>query len=232
MNRTDVARLRRRTKDRGPGPLQALVCPLPHLPDVPVAGTGTVGAEPDRQEPHLRSVLDGLDEPLFSVDTRYRYTSFNRSHAAVMKTLYGADIRIGQSLLEYQAVAEDRTKAKAHLDRALKGERTVEEAHSGEGAARRYFEVTHSPVRSSDSAVTGVVVLVRDITDRKRKEDELRESEDRFKHVFDYSVIGESITAPSARWLSTGLFARCWAILRRSCRAEPGRRLPTPRTSN
>jgi PAS domain S-box-containing protein len=37
----------------------------------------------------------------------------------------------------------------------------------------------------------------RDITDRKRAEKALRESEDKFKYVFDHSVIGKSITLPS-----------------------------------
>ena len=34
----------------------------------------------------------------------------------------------------------------------------------------------------------------RDITERKQAEDALRESEDKFKYVFDYSVVGKSIT--------------------------------------
>ncbi|MGA2092123.1 MAG: PAS domain S-box protein [Sedimentisphaerales bacterium] len=35
-----------------------------------------------------------------------------------------------------------------------------------------------------------------DITERKRAEEMLRESEDKFRHIFDYSVIGKSITSP------------------------------------
>jgi PAS domain S-box-containing protein len=37
----------------------------------------------------------------------------------------------------------------------------------------------------------------RDITDRQQAEEALRESEDRFKYVFDHSPIGKSITLPS-----------------------------------
>jgi PAS domain S-box-containing protein len=35
---------------------------------------------------------------------------------------------------------------------------------------------------------------IRDITERKRAEDALRESEDKFKYVFEYSMVGKSIT--------------------------------------
>jgi PAS domain S-box-containing protein len=38
---------------------------------------------------------------------------------------------------------------------------------------------------------------VEDITDRKKVEEALRESEDKFKYVFDHSVSGKSITFPS-----------------------------------
>ena len=38
---------------------------------------------------------------------------------------------------------------------------------------------------------------VEDITERKKTEEALRESEDKFKYVFDHSVIGKSITFPT-----------------------------------
>jgi two-component system sensor histidine kinase/response regulator len=39
-----------------------------------------------------------------------------------------------------------------------------------------------------------ILNITRDITERKRAEDALRESEDKFKYVFEYSVVGKSIT--------------------------------------
>jgi PAS domain S-box-containing protein len=39
--------------------------------------------------------------------------------------------------------------------------------------------------------------IVRDISERKKIEEALRESEDKFKYIFDHSVIGKSITLPS-----------------------------------
>ncbi|MGC1377088.1 MAG: PAS domain S-box protein, partial [Anaerolineales bacterium] len=42
-----------------------------------------------------------------------------------------------------------------------------------------------------------IMGIDRDITGRKRAGEALRESEDKFKYVFDYSPVGESITLPS-----------------------------------
>ena len=74
----------------------------------------------------LQSVLESLNTPAFCLDTTYRYISFNALHAFIMKELYNADIRVGESLLEYQYVKEDRRVAKNNLDRALSGDLVIE----------------------------------------------------------------------------------------------------------
>lgn len=129
-----------------------------------------------RQYSTLRSIIDSLNAPIFSLDRQYRYTSFNQSHAATMKALYGADIELGRSVLDYVTVPEDRRTVQANLERALAGERLAEEAYSGEEPhSRRYFQVSHSPIRTEGGDIIGVTVLAQDITARKRVEDEIRE---------------------------------------------------------
>jgi PAS domain S-box-containing protein len=128
-----------------------------------------------RQYSTLRSIIDSTNTPIFSVDRQYCYTSFNQGHAAAMKALYGARIELGQGLLDYFTVSEDREAAKANLDRALAGDGLVEEAYSGEELrSRRYFQVSHSPIRTEAGEVIGVAVLAQDITERKRVEDQIR----------------------------------------------------------
>ena len=121
----------------------------------------------------LECIIESADSPIFSVDKNYCYTSFNRSHAAVMKAIYDVDIELGKSILEYQTVDEDRIKAKSNFDRALQGEHFTEEAYSGEDSVSRlYFEVSHNPIRDTKGRVIGVAVHARDITERKQMEDE------------------------------------------------------------
>ena len=44
-----------------------------------------------------------------------------------------------------------------------------------------------------------IVGTMYDITERKRAEEALSESEDKFRYVFDYSVVGKSITLPNGK---------------------------------
>jgi len=123
----------------------------------------------------ILAIIDNLEAPIFCLDRDYRYTSFNKGHAGIMKTIYGRDIELGRSLFDYMTVKEDREKAKVNLDRALSGEKLVEESFSGESLlSRRYFRVSQGPVRNDKDEIIGVSVFAEDITERRRAELELR----------------------------------------------------------
>jgi PAS domain S-box-containing protein len=144
-----------------------------------------------RQYSTLQKIIESTREPIFSVDQQYRYTCFNDAHASVMKTIYGKKIEIGVSLLNYMTVKEDREKAKRNLDRALAGEVFVEAAYSGEEErSRRYFEVSHNPINTNDDTIIGVAVVAKDITERKRIQEQLRESEEEYRSLFDRMLDG------------------------------------------
>jgi PAS domain S-box-containing protein len=121
----------------------------------------------------LDSIIECAGGPVFSLDRRYCYTSFNKHHADVMKGLFGVDIEIGHNLLDYHSNLDDRASAKKNLDRALKGETVIEESFAGEEArSRRYFEIAHYPVRGPNGKIKGVIIYARDITELKKREEE------------------------------------------------------------
>jgi len=128
----------------------------------------------EEQVSTLRSIIDSANAIVFSVDRHYRYTSYNQAHATVMKAIYGAEIGLGLDMLELMTVPGDREIARRNLDRALAGERLVEEAYSGEELrSRQYFQVSHSPVEAAGQVI-GVAVLAHDLTARKQAEEEVR----------------------------------------------------------
>jgi PAS domain S-box-containing protein len=61
----------------------------------------------------LEGIINSSDAPIFSVDRQYRYTSFNKAHAAVMKVIYGKDIEIGKRLLDYMTVGGGSRRGEA-----------------------------------------------------------------------------------------------------------------------
>lgn len=138
----------------------------------------------------LRGIIDSTNALIFSVDRQYRYTSFNKGHAAVMKTLYGADIELGHSLLGYIPVTEDRKAVSRILDRALTGEHHMQEAYTGEELrSRQYFQILHSPIKTETGEIIGIAGLAHDITERRRAEETLVESEARYRSFFEDAPI-------------------------------------------
>ena len=149
----------------------------------------------EQQYTVLREIIDNHAETIFSLDDHYRYTSFNRAHIKGMRALYGAEIKLGVSALEYFTVDADRRAAKENYDRALRGERFTTEIQRGdEKLTRLYFDVTCSPIRDEYGAVKGIAVLARDMSERRRMEENLRESEERYRKLTEASFEGIAIT--------------------------------------
>ncbi len=65
----------------------------------------------------------------------------------------------------------------------------------GDNGAQRTYEEYLVPMRDKNQQVE-ILAVARDITERRRVQEALRESEDKFKYVFDHSVSGKSITLP------------------------------------
>ncbi|MBX6363882.1 MAG: PAS domain S-box protein, partial [Gemmatimonadetes bacterium] len=71
------------------------------------------------------------------------------------------------------------------------------------GAGGRHWWIGGYPVRTADGEIIGLGVLVEDITARKRTEEALRESEARFRTVFEQSAIGIALCDLHGRLLET-----------------------------
>ena len=67
--------------------------------------------------------------------------------------------------------------------------------------ARIPVEQTAAPIRDEGGNITGVVLLLHDITERKRTDAVLRQSERRFRTAFGYTPIGMALVSPEGRFL-------------------------------
>ncbi|EKD28194.1 MAG: PAS/PAC sensor signal transduction histidine kinase [uncultured bacterium] len=139
----------------------------------------------------LHSIIESTNALIFSIDQQYRYTSFNKGHAQIMKSLYGVDIEHGFCMMDYMTVPGDREVAKRNIDTALAGLELIDESYSGEELrSRKYFRVSHSPIKTEKEEVIGVVVLAQDITDRKLAEETLRINEKRLAEAQRIAKMG------------------------------------------
>ncbi|MBK9990499.1 MAG: PAS domain S-box protein [Verrucomicrobia bacterium] len=150
----------------------------------------------EKQNALLNALINSpSDIVIFSLDRNYCYTAFNEKHRQEMRTVWQVDIQIGCNLLESMADPQLRQLAQQSIDRALGGEVFTEIQLQPE--LDIYYEFAWNPIRQKDGIITGVTAFIRDITERKRAETALRESEDKFKFFFEHSGVGKSLTRPS-----------------------------------
>jgi PAS domain S-box-containing protein len=130
-----------------------------------------------KQNAILKSIIESANTPIFSVDANYRYTSFNSSHAMIMKKMHDVDIELGKNMLDYHADPKNRKSAKQNIDTCLKGESFSVEAWIGEKEnLNRFFEISHNPVKGEDDQIMGVAIFAKDATERKNIEETLLRS--------------------------------------------------------
>ncbi|MFM8424287.1 MAG: diguanylate cyclase [Chloroflexota bacterium] len=145
----------------------------------------------------LRSVI------IFSLDIKYQYTAFTESHREVMKRIWGAEIAIGQNMLEYIHREDDRKKAQENFDKVLRGESLIMEEEYGDesGHIRSWWEDRYVPVYDEKGEIVGISVFVIDITQRKQIEQALRTSEINYRSIMDQAADGIFIAEPSGRYV-------------------------------
>ena len=122
------------------------------------------------------AILEGVIESpkgvvIFALDRQYRYLAFNRAHSKTMKQIWGVDISVGSSMLDYIRDPGDLKKAKDNFDRALSGESfMIEEEYGDTALQRRYYEDLYNPIIDESDNVIGLTLILTDITERKMME--------------------------------------------------------------
>ncbi len=127
------------------------------------------------------------------IDREYRFSVMNEMVRNGIKIEFGVEPTLGDSMLSY--VKRGVAKWKAFCDRAFAGETVVIETHDASDPNDiTYFENVFSPIKSASGAIEFISVSSINITERKRSELKLRESEELFKAVFDQSGDAKFIT--------------------------------------
>ncbi len=76
-----------------------------------------------------------------------------------------------------------------------------EEQIPGMGGETRYLDTIKAPIFDDNRKIVGLVAVSRDITARKHQEEEIRESEERFRGAFENASVGASIVDFSGRFV-------------------------------
>ncbi len=121
------------------------------------------------------AVIEGMSDGVIVLDAQHRIVDLNPAAQRVIG--HSASEVIGQPAAQVLSGRPDLVERYRDVTEAR------EEIVLGESEAQRYFDLRISPLHNRRSGLTGRLVVFRDITERKRAEDALRESEERFQQV-------------------------------------------------
>ena len=148
----------------------------------------------------LAAIVENSGDAIVAVTSERVILTWNRG----AEELFGftAQQAIGQHMSLF--VPPDRLASMLQCtEQALQGQSLKNWEGIGQRADGRriHVAVTVSPVRNGEGKVIAITSVFRDITARHESEQQLRESEERFRAVFDSAPVGMHVTGQDGRFL-------------------------------
>jgi two-component system, cell cycle sensor histidine kinase and response regulator CckA len=169
-----------------------------------------------RSEANLRAIFNNSLQAFVLIDPDGTIQALNSTAVEWSSRLLGRALRESARVADFVPEAVDAFRA------ALAGEtRNVERCFLDRDGSHLWFETTHAPVVDEEGSIIGVCLNAREITTRKQAEQALRESEARYRDLFDNASDLVCATDPDGAILYVN---RAWQELIGTSPAELRRR--------
>ena len=135
---------------------------------------------------HQRAILDNIPDLVWLKDRDSRFITVNKAFASASGM--SPEELCGKTDLDIWPV--DLAEKYRHDDRYVMdsgSQNRIEEEIAWMDGRRKWSETIKMPVYDENGGLIGTTGVARDIHERKRAEEELRESEERFHNIFDQS---------------------------------------------
>ncbi len=134
----------------------------------------------------LRTLIDTIPDFIYIKDLQHRFILTNVAHALARRNSDPNNL-IGKSDFDYfpQEMAEQFEAEEAEIFRTGKPLLNYEQPSMGQGGVMIWASSNKVPLRNLDNQIIGLVGVTRDITESKRNEEALRESEERYRWLIE-----------------------------------------------
>lgn len=148
------------------------------------------------------ALINSTDDFMWSVSKDLKLIAANKAFISNIKIDTGVDLKAGDKILLKVFPQELLNQWQSYYKRALMGESFREESYSKNSTDKSYtwIETAFNPIYLNEDII-GIACYARNITERKKAEEQIKESEEKFRTLVQQAADGIVIVDEAGNYL-------------------------------